>query len=213
MLRHTFSFHDAKVLLSPRRVRERPCAAARGTGFCAGEAVRLTRSETLLFKGENFLGARRDRSFTVLQAGRVGNGWSMWRSSKADGLDRSDAACRRTGSESADGCGSPARAESFRDQRYDEARQRLARALRTRQAKGACGHARGPGECRRDHCGAGPRGSGRAAFTSACKVCATRGAALEARSDLLALPLDEGADRLASGLEVRPRPSSIATIS
>src|SRR5215212_10191204 len=35
--------------------------------FGAGDTVRLTRSETLLFKGENFLGAPKGQEFNVLQ--------------------------------------------------------------------------------------------------------------------------------------------------
>jgi len=120
-------------------------------------------------------------------------------------FDRSDAACdalervRRRLADLLRG------AESFRDQRYDEARQLLARAAQDPQQKALAATLAARGECRRDHCGAGPRGQRRAAFTSALPRSARhRGAALEARQICLALPLDEGRDRLASGLEGAP---------
>jgi hypothetical protein len=41
--------------------------AAPPPSFAKGDLVRLTRSETLIFKGKNFLGAPKGQEFTVLQ--------------------------------------------------------------------------------------------------------------------------------------------------
>src|SRR6266853_5630572 len=97
--------------------------------FAAGDFVRLTRSETLLFKGQNFLGAPKGQEFAVLQhdAGKglvyVGffkeDGTLIAVTLPADALEPCPP----------DGWRDLLRgAEEFRDQRFDEAKRLLARA-------------------------------------------------------------------------------------
>jgi hypothetical protein len=104
-------------------------AAVAAPPFAPGELVRLTRSETLLFKGENFLGAPKGQEFMVLKHGAgqpavyvafiEEDGGTIALTLPADALESSPAS----------GWADLLRGvEAFRDQRSEEARRLLARA-------------------------------------------------------------------------------------
>jgi hypothetical protein len=100
-----------------------------GATFTPGDKVRLTRSETLLFKGENFLGAPKGQEFSVLKQDAAQNqvyvgfhkpdGSLIAVTLPADALETSPP----------DGWSDLLRgAEAFRDGRYEESRRLLVRA-------------------------------------------------------------------------------------
>lgn len=102
---------------------------AEAGSFAAGEKVRLTRSETLLFKGENFLGAPKGQEFSVLKDDASRNqvyvgfykadGSLIAVTLPADALEVTPP----------DGWSDLLRgAEAFRDGRYEESRKLLVRA-------------------------------------------------------------------------------------
>jgi hypothetical protein len=108
--------------------------------FSKGDAVRLTRSETLMFNGKNFLGAPKGQEFRVLKhdAGRgqvfvafyKGDGTLIAVSLPAEALEASPP----------DGwtdllCG----VEAFRDQRYEQSRRLLARAAQAADYRALAG--------------------------------------------------------------------------
>lgn len=102
--------------------------------FSKGDPVRLTRSETLLFKGENFLGAPKGQEFTVLQHDfRRGvvyvpfykeDGSLIAVTLPADALELSPQ----------DGWGDLLQGvEAFREQRFEDAKRLLLRASQDQQ--------------------------------------------------------------------------------
>ncbi len=172
-----------------------PGAVLSAAGFGVGEQVRLTRSETLLFKSQNFLGAPKGQEFSVLQhdAGKglvyVGffkeDGTLIAVTLPADALEPCPP----------DGWRDLLRGvEAFRDQRFDEAKRLLARAAQDPQQK-----ALAAAVSARVHAAlAASRGaSGRQTFATALQTLRETAEQLSKLGHFcLALPLDEGADRL-----------------
>ena len=174
--------------------------------FARGETVRLIRSEMLLFKGENFLGAPKGQEFPVLQhdAGKrlvyvaffKADGTLIAVTLPADALEASPP----------DGWRDLLRGvESFRDQRFDEARQLLARAAQDPQQKALAATIAARANAAATMAAQARGGSGRPAFISALQGLRDTAEQLSKLGQLcLALPLDEGGDRLAAGLEGAP---------
>lgn len=174
--------------------------------FARGETVRLIRSEMLLFKGENFLGAPKGQEFPVLQhdAGKrlvyvaffKADGTLIAVTLPADALEASPP----------DGWRDLLRGvESFRDQRFDEARQLLARAAQDPQQKALAATIAARANAAATMAAQARAGSGRPAFISALQGLRDTAEQLSKLGQLcLALPLDEGGDRLAAGLEGAP---------
>jgi cytochrome c5 len=175
-------------------------------GFARGDAVRLTRSETLLFKGENFLGAPKGQEFTVLQpdaAKRLvyvafykADGTLIAVTLPADALEASPPDAWRDLLRGV---------ESFRDQRYDEARALLARATQDAQQKALATAIPARVNLAVTLAAQARAGGGKAAFTAALQGLRDTADQLAKLGQLcLALPLDEGGDKLAAGLEGAP---------
>jgi hypothetical protein len=207
MLRHTLSFRPAAALIVALSVLmwlNTTLLAA--TPFARGDAVRLTRSETLLFKGENFLGAPKGQEFTVLQPDAMKK-LVYVAFIKADGtliaVTLPDDALAPS---PPDGWRDLLRGvEAFRDQRYEEARGLLARAAQDAQQKALASTIAARINAAAIMAVQARAGAGRPAFTSALQGLRDTAEQLAKLGQLcLALPLDEGADRLATGIEGAP---------
>ncbi len=174
--------------------------------FARGDAVRLTRSETLLFKGENFLGAPKGQEFTVLQHDAMkklvyvaffkADGTLIAVTLPADALAASPP----------DGWRDLLRGvEAFRDQRSDEARGLLARAAQDPAQKVLATTLSARINAAVTMAAQARAGSGRPGFTSALQGLRDTAEQLAKQGQFcLALPLDEGGDRLAAGIEGAP---------
>lgn len=174
--------------------------------FVRGETVRLIRSEMLLFKGENFLGAPKGQEFPVLQHDTMKR-LVYVAFFKADGtLIAVTLPPEALEASPPDGWRELLRgAEAFRDQRYDEARQLLARAVQDPQQKTLATTLATRINAAVTTAAQARAGSGRAAFTSALQSLRETAEQLARLGQLcLALPLDEGGDRLAAGIEGAP---------
>jgi hypothetical protein len=182
-------------------------APVRAAGsFARGDAVRLTRSETLLFKGENFLGAPKGQEFTVLQHDAMkklvyvaffkADGTLIAVTLPADALEASPPDAWRDLVRGV---------EAFRDQRFDEARALLARAAQDPQQKAVAATIASRVNGAVTMAAQARAGSNRPAFTAALQGLRDTAEQLAKLGQLcLALPLDEGGDRLATGLEGAP---------
>lgn len=174
--------------------------------FARGDTVRLTRSETLLFKGENFLGAPKGQEFTVLQQDAIrkvvyvsfikADGSVIAVTLPIDALVASPP----------DGWRDLLRGmEAFREQRHEEARGLLARSAQDPQQKALAAALAARVNVAVNTAGPARAGSGRPAFTAALQGLRDTAEQLAKLGQLcLALPLDEGGDRLASGIEGAP---------
>jgi hypothetical protein len=128
-------FERVRLFLSGTAFALALCCAANswgrtvGGGFGLGDVVRLNRSETLLFKGENYKPAPKNQEFTVLKQDSVQklvyvayykeDGSAIAVSLPSDSLEAVPA----------DGWSEVVRGmEAFREQRYDEARRALSAA-------------------------------------------------------------------------------------
>lgn len=171
-----------------------------------GDAVRLTRSETLLFKGQNFLGAPKGQEFTVLQTDAMkklvyvafikADGSLIAVTLPADALEPSPPNGWRDLLRGV---------EAFRDQRFDEARGLLARAAQDAAQKTLATTLAARVNLAVNTAGPARAGSGRPAFTAALQGLRDTAEQLAKLGQLcLALPLDEGGDRLAAGIEGAP---------
>ena len=185
-------------------ILDAPLLAA--AAFARGDAVRLTRSETLLFNGKNFLGAPKGQEFTVLQqdAGKKqvyvaffkADGTLIAVTLPADALEASPPDAWRDLLRGV---------ESFRDQRYDEARGLLARATLDPQQKALAATISARVNAALNMAAQARAGSARPAFISALQGLRETAEQLAKLGQLcLALPLDEGGDRLAAGIEGAP---------
>lgn len=178
--------------------------------FAAGDPVRLTRSETLLFKGENFLGAPKGQEFSVLQhdaATRlvyVGffkeDGTLIAVTLPADALEPAPPS----------GWSDLLRGlEAFRDQRFDDTKRLLARAARDPEQKALAGAVSGRVNASLAAFMQARAAGGRAAFVVAMQSLRETAEQLSKFGHLcLALPLDEGADRLAAQIGGAELPAS-----
>ncbi len=175
---------------------ETPLQAA---AFARGDAVRLTRSETLLFKGENFLGAPKGQEFTVLQQDAMKKIVYV-AFFKADGtLIAVTLPIDALVASPPDGWRDLLRGvEAFRDQRYEEARGLLARAAQDPQQKALAATISA-----RANVAVQARG-GPAGVTALQGLRDTAEQLGKLGQISLALPLDEGGDRLATGIEGAP---------
>jgi hypothetical protein len=204
MLRHQPFFLSAKVLGLAALASVQ--ASSMAANFGRGDVVRLTRSETLLFKGENFLGAPKGQEFTVLQQDAIrkvvyvsflkADGTQIAVTLPIDALVASPP----------DGWRDLLRGiESFRDQRYDEARGLFARAAQDPQQKALATTIAARANGAATMAAQARAGSGRPAFTAALQALRDTAEQLSKAGQLcLALPLDEGGDRLATGIEGAP---------
>jgi len=176
--------------------------AAQATGFSAGELVRLTRSETLMFNNEKFLGAPKGQEFSVLKhdaaqglvyvAFYKEDGSLVAVTLPADALEASPP----------DGWSDLLRGvEAFRDGRFNETKRLLARAAQdeTYRALAAAIGARMSGVL----AATSQTGSGGGRQLLANTLRGLRQTA-EQLCKLghfsLALPIEQGADRLANQL-------------
>jgi hypothetical protein len=170
--------------------------------FSQGDAVRLTRSETLMFNGKKILGAPKGQEFRVLKhdAGRgqvfvafyKGDGTLIAVSLPAEALETSPP----------DGwtdllCG----VEAFCDQRYDQSRRLLARAAQVPEYRSLAGTiaARTTGATNAVALARANTPQGIQAF--AATLQALRDVAVQTANSgflCIALALDEGADHLAT---------------
>jgi hypothetical protein len=170
--------------------------------YTQGEVVRLTRSETLMFKGKNFLGAPKGQEFRVLKHDAVQkqvfvgfykeDGTLIAVSLPADALEASppDAWTDLLSG-----------AEAFRDQRFEQSRQLLARAAKDPQYRAAAMTVAGrtTGAVNAITLARSNTPSGQQAFTNT--LLALRDAAAQSANAgqlCVALALDEGTDRLAA---------------
>lgn len=169
-------------------------------GFAKGEFVRLTRSETLLFKGENFLGAPKGQEFSVLQHDAA-HGLVYVSFYKEDGTliavtlpaDALEASPPDAWSDLLRG------ADAMREQRFDEGRRLLAAAAQDAQYKPLAVAISSRVNAALLSAGQARTGAGRQSFTAAIE---SMRAAAEQIGKLgflcIALRLDETADRLAA---------------
>jgi cytochrome c5 len=198
----TFSFRTARLctlaLALLPGLATPPVFAA--TGFAAGEQVRLTRSETLLFKGANFLGAPKGQEFSVLQTDAA-KGQVYVSFFKEDGTliavtlpaDSVEVSPPNGWQDLLRGV------EAFRDQRFDEARRLLARAAQDAEQKALAAAIAARINGAIVAAAQARAASGRAVFTTAAQALRDTAEQLVKLGHLcLALPLDEGADHLAA---------------
>ncbi len=197
MLRHQPYFLSAKALGIVALVSVQ--AVSMAAGFARGDAVRLTRSETLLFKGENFLGAPKGQEFTVLQQDAMKKIVYV-AFFKADGsLIAVTLPIDALAPSPPDGWRDLLRGvEAFRDQRYEEARGLLARAGQDPQQKALAATISA-------RVNVAVQARGGPAFATALQGLRDTAEQLAKLGQFsLALPLDEGGDRLAAGIEGAP---------
>jgi len=182
-----------------------PLAASAAVGAIApGDSVRLTRSETLLFKGQNLVGAPKGQEFVVLKP-EFAQGVVYVSFIKEDGTlvaatlpaDALESAPANGWTDLLQGL------QAFREQRYEDARRLLVRASEDAQYRSLAGPVAG-----RVNGALGAWMSARS--TDPGRAAAARPAFLTTMQSLrqtaeqlnklgyscLALPLDEGADRL-----------------
>lgn len=170
--------------------------------FTQGDVVRLTRSETLLFKGKNFLGAPKGQEFRVLKHDAVQklvfvsfykeDGELIALTLPADALEASppDAWTDLLSG-----------VEAFRDQRFEQSRKLLARAVKDPQYRALAGTiaTRANGVMNATALARSNSANGQQAFANT--LLALRDLAAQTANDgqlCIALALDEGADRLSA---------------
>jgi hypothetical protein len=183
--------------------------------FLQGDVVRLTRSETLMFNGKNFLGAPKGQEFRVLKhdaaRGQVfvafykDDGTLIAVSLPAEALETSppdpwmDLLCG---------------VEAFRDQRYEQSRRLLARAAQNAEYRVVAGTiaARTTGAANAVVLAKANTPQGMQAFANTLQ--ALRDVALQTANNgqlCIAVALDEGADRLAAQMAgIQTAPTRIA---
>ncbi len=167
--------------------------------FQTGDLVRLTKSETLLFKGENFLGAPKGQEFNVLKH-EAAQGQVFVSFFKEDGtLIAVTLPAEALELSPPDAWNDLLRGvEAFRDQRADEARRLLARAAADPKYRAIATplSTRINGALAAANAGRSSD-AGRAAFSNVLQGLRDTAAQLEKLGDpCLALPLDEGVERL-----------------
>jgi hypothetical protein len=177
-------------------------------GFTQGDVVRLTRSETLMFKGKNFLGAPKGQEFRVLKHDAVQklvfvsfykeDGTLIAVTLPAEALESSppDAWTDLLSG-----------VEAFRDQRYEQSRQLLARAAKEPQYRALASTiaSRTTGSTNAVVLARSNTAHGQQAF--ATTLTALRDLAAQSANSgqlCIALALDEGTDRLTSQVTGAP---------
>jgi hypothetical protein len=183
--------------------------------FAPGDSVRLTRSETLLFKGQNLLGAPKGQEFVVLKD-NFAQGLVFVSFVKEDGTmiaatlpaDALESAPLNGWADLLQGL------EAFREQRYDDARRLLVRASQDAQYRSLSAPV-----AARINGALGAWASARSADPG--RAAAAKPAFLTTLQSLretseqlsklgfycLALPMDEGADRLGAQIFGTPSPA------
>lgn len=185
---------------------------AKAAGFLQGDTVRLTRSETLMFSGKNFLGAPKGQEFQVLKhdasKGQVfvafykEDGTLIAVSLPAEAVEASppDAWKDLLGG-----------IEAFRDQRYDQSRQLLARASKAPEYRALAGTvaAKITGATNAVALARSNTPQGLQAFGATLQgLRETVVQVANSGQICLALPLDEGADRLAASIAGAQAPAT-----
>ena len=167
--------------------------------FAVGDPVRVTHSEMLVFQGKNFLRAAKGQEFTLLK-----NDTAQKRVFVSFLKDDNTLIALALPAEVVEPGASPASqdlirgAEAFRDQRYDEARRRLARASQDKQyaALGGALLTRMNGTLAAVAQARANPAAKQAAINTLQGIRDTAEQLAKAGLPSLALPLDEGADRL-----------------
>ena len=177
-------------------------------GFSQGEAVRLTRSETLKFKEKNFLGAPKGQEFRVLKHDTVQkqvfvgfyheDGTLIAVTLPADALEASPP---DPWTDLLSGV------EAFRDQRFEQSRQMLTRAAQDPQYRAAAASiaSRTTGAANAVALARSNAAAGKQAFVNTLQALRDLATKTATSGHLcLALALDEGADRLAAQVPATP---------
>lgn len=178
--------------------------AAKAAGFSQGDIVRLTKSETLMFNGKNFLGAPKGQEFQVLKHDSV-RGQVFVSYIKADGTliavslpaDALEASPPDAWTDLL--CG----VEAFRDQRYDQSRRFLARAAQAPEYKALAATiaARTNGATNALGLAKSNTPQGIQAFSATLQALRETAAQTASAGQLcIAFAVDEGADRLAAAV-------------
>jgi hypothetical protein len=185
-----------------------PAAPLLAASFAEGDLVRLTRSETLLFKGKNFQGAPKGQEFSVLKYEAAGSlvyvpyykedGSLVAVTLPAEALELSPP---DAWSDMLRGVG------AFRDGRFEQARQLLGRAARDPQQGALASALLTRINAVLNTANAARTGTAAGTQAFATTLQALRDAALQLTKLghlSLALWLDEGADRLSGQLSSAP---------
>jgi len=175
------------------------CATAAGP-LAPGDSVRLTRGETLLFKNERLLDAPKGQDFPLLQHDAIKRVVYVAFTKRDGSVIAATLPNDAVEASPADGWTDLVRGvEAFRDQRYDEAKRLLARAAQDpqRKALAVAVAARVNGAL----VAAGNARAGRATFVITLQGLRDTAEGLVKLGHVsLAVPLDEGADKLAAAV-------------